>query len=95
MCCVIVDELWYYFDVNVVGVLNGMRIFVDYVCGCDGGGVLINILLGVVCNVYEGWGVYCVGKVVVDCFIEVVVFEEVESGVKVYVFVLGVVDMDM
>lgn len=89
------EELRHHLDVNVVGVLNGTRTFVEHVRGRDGGGVLINISSGAARNAYEGWGAYCAGKAAVDRLTEVVALEEADSGVKAYALAPGVVDTDM
>lgn len=89
------DELRHHLDVNVVGVLNGTRAFVDHLRGREGGGVLVNISSGAARNAYEGWGAYCAGKAAVDRLTEVVALEEAESGLKAYALAPGVVDTDM
>lgn len=81
--------------VNVSGVFNGTKSFIQHVRGREGLGTLINISSGAALKGYASWGAYCASKAAVDRLTECALLEEAESGLRAYSLAPGVIDTDM
>jgi benzil reductase ((S)-benzoin forming) len=81
--------------INVSGVFNGTKSFIQHVRGREGLGTLINISSGAALKGYASWGAYCASKAAVDRLTECALLEEAESGLRAYSLAPGVIDTDM
>jgi benzil reductase ((S)-benzoin forming) len=94
-----IDAFREHIDINLVGVLIGMREFIRHrrrvAKDVGPGGVLINVSSGAAWSAYHGWGAYCAGKAAVERLTEVVAVEESNAGLRVYAVAPGVVDTPM
>lgn len=82
-------------NINVLGVFNGSRSFIQHRRSIGGGGVLINISSGAALRGVAGWGAYCASKAAVDRFSEALAQEEADSHIQILSVAPGVVDTDM
>lgn len=81
-------------DVNIGGVVNGTRCFVQRARSWPPQRrVLVNISSGAASSIYEGWSVYGAAKAAVDHLTEIVAAEEPE--LLCYAISPGVIDTDM
>ncbi len=88
-------ELRRHLEVNVVGVFNGSRAYVNHVRRTGKPGVLINISSGAARKGYAGWSAYCAGKAAVDRMSECIAIEEEQAGLRVHAVAPGIIDTDM
>jgi NAD(P)-dependent dehydrogenase (short-subunit alcohol dehydrogenase family) len=82
-------------EVNVVGVFNGMRIYLERLHTSKRTGTVVNISSGAGVHPFEGWGAYCAGKAAVDMLSRVAALEEAPRGIRVYALAPGVVETGM
>ncbi len=82
-------------QINVSGVFNGTKSFIEHVRNRDGEGTLVNISSGAALKGYASWGAYCASKAAVDRLTECALLEEAESGLRAYSIAPGVIDTDM
>jgi NAD(P)-dependent dehydrogenase (short-subunit alcohol dehydrogenase family) len=90
-----VDQFRRHIDVNVTGVLNGSRFYINHVRKCGHAGVLINISSNAGHNGYAGWSAYCAGKAAVNLLSECIKLEEKDIDLRVHAVAPGIVDTDM
>lgn len=81
--------------VNLIGVFNGSKSYVNHLREVGGGGVLVNISSGAARSPYSGWGCYCSGKAAVEMLTRCVALEENSIGLKAYSLSPGIVDTNM
>lgn len=90
------EQLRDHLEINVIGVLNGTRAYLDHLRAHPGeGGVLLNISSGAAQHGYAAWSAYCAGKAAVDRMSECLQLEEEQSGLRVHAVAPGVIDTDM
>lgn len=82
-------------QINVSGVFNGTKSFIEHVRSRDGEGTLVNISSGAALKGYASWGAYCASKAAVDRLTECALLEEADSGLRAYAIAPGVIDTDM
>ena len=82
-------------QINVSGVFNGTKSFIDHVRNRDGQGTLVNISSGAALKGYASWAAYCASKAAVDRLTECALLEESASGLRAYAIAPGVIDTDM
>ena len=82
-------------QINVSGVFNGTKSFIEHVRNRDGEGTLVNISSGAALKGYASWGAYCASKAAVDRLTECAMLEEADSGLRAYAIAPGVIDTDM
>lgn len=81
--------------INISGVFNGTKSYIDHVRGREGLGTLVNISSGAALKGYASWGAYCASKAAVDRLTECALLEEADSGLRAYSVAPGVIDTDM
>jgi len=89
------SEFEEHLGINVIGVVNGSRTYVNHVRKTGGPGVLVNISSGAGRHGYAGWSAYCAGKAAVDRLSECIAIEEADSNLRVHAVAPGVIDTDM
>lgn len=82
-------------EINVVGVFNGSRAFIQHLHRRGGSGALLNISSGAARNAYAGWSAYCAAKAAVDRMSEAIALEESAQGLRVHAVAPGIIDTDM
>ena len=82
-------------QINVSGVFNGTKSFINHIRNRDGEATLVNISSGAALKGYASWGAYCASKAAVDRLTECALLEEAESGLRAYAIAPGVIDTDM
>jgi len=82
-------------QINVSGVFNGTKSFINHVRNRDGEATLVNISSGAALKGYASWGAYCASKAAVDRLTECALLEEADSGLRAYAIAPGVIDTDM
>ena len=82
-------------EVNVLGVLHGMRIYLERLHDAGRTGTIVNISSGAAHMPYEGWGAYCAGKAAVDMLSRVAAREERASGIRIHALAPSVVETGM
>ncbi len=81
--------------INVDGVWNGCRAFLQGAHIQGRGGTLVNISSGAAHSAYRGWAAYCAGKAAVDQLSRVLALEEAEYGIRVFALAPGIIETDM
>jgi len=81
-------------DINLMGVMHGMRIALPAMAG-TGGGTIINISSGAATNAVEGWSAYCASKAAVLMLTRMGDTENRDAGLRVMGLSPGTVATDM
>ena len=89
------SDLEAHFRVNVGGVLNGTRAYLEHLDATDHSGALVNISSGAANRGMAGAGPYCAGKAAVDRLTQSVALEEPDRLRVVLSLSPGIVETDM
>ncbi len=81
--------------VNVLGVVHGMRAFIDHLRRRGGSGVLLNISSGAARRGFPGMAAYALTKAAVDRLTESVQAEEKDSGLRAHSVAPGMIETAM
>ncbi len=82
-------------EINLIGVFNGARAYLEQLRAHPGPGVLIHVSSGAARRGYAGWSAYCAAKAGVDRLTESLQLEEAASGLRCHAVSPGLVDTDM
>lgn len=81
--------------INVNGVFNGCRAYLNLLHERARQGAIVNIGSGAAQTAYRGWAAYCAGKAAVDQLTRVLSLEEAEHGNRVSALAPGIIETDM
>lgn len=89
------DHVRTHFEVNLLGVFHGTRVFLERLHGAERTGTIVNISSGAAVRPIQGWGAYCAGKAAVDMLTRVTAQEERPHGIRAYALAPGVIETGM
>jgi benzil reductase ((S)-benzoin forming) len=89
------DDVRRHIDVNVVGVFNGTRTYLERLHAAKRTGTIVNISSGAAVRPVAGWGAYCAGKAAVDMLTRVTAVEERPHGIRAFALAPGVIETGM
>lgn len=89
------DDVRRHVDVNLLGVFNGTRIYLERLHAEKRTGSIVNISSGAAVRPVAGWGAYCAGKAAVDMLTRVTALEERPHGNRAFALAPGVIETGM